>query len=164
MEPIFIEIQRFEKWWLFVLLPLPFFIFLVPNLLSYIGAVESSTSNSTYIDVLIPFIVLVLIMSWILMMRLKTNINSKGVTAHFQNMPFCKRHYNWSDIESIIIIEYSPLWEYGGWGVRLGANGWCYNVSGNYGIKIIDKTGKPFLIGTQKKEAAEEIINHYLNK
>lgn len=160
MQSYFTEIQQFKKWWLFILLPLPLFIFLIPNLLKSIGAIETPTSNTNYFDVLIPLILSALIMCWILMMRLKTNINTEGITAHFQNIPFCKRHYNWSDIQSVKVIEYSPLFDYGGWGVRLSANGWCYNVSGKYGIKIIDKKGKTFLIGTQQQKEAENIINH----
>jgi hypothetical protein len=76
---------------------------------------------------------------------------------------FAKKNMRWEDITSISVIKYSPLYDYGGWGVKysLSGNGWCYNVAGDYGIKILMINKKPFLIGTQHKEEAEKIINHY---
>jgi hypothetical protein len=34
-------------------------------------------------------------------------------------------------------VKYSPLWDFGGWGMRRNWKGdWCYNVSGNEGVKV----------------------------
>lgn len=103
---------------------------------------------------------------WFVQLKLKTQINEEGILVIFSGMPFCKRKIKWEEIKSVSIIKYDPLTDYGGWGVRysLSGNGWCYNVSGDYGIKIIYQNNKPFLIGTQKKEEAEKIINHYFKK
>jgi hypothetical protein len=55
----------------------------------------------------------------------------------------------WSDIDQIYVREYSPLAEYGGWGIRYSRNGRAYNVRGNKGIQISKKNGKRILLGTQ---------------
>ncbi|MES2389410.1 MAG: hypothetical protein V4543_15515, partial [Bacteroidota bacterium] len=51
------------------------------------------------------------------------------------------------------IRTYSPMGEYGGWGIRYGINkGWLYNVSGNMGLQLELLDGKKVLIGTRKPD------------
>ena len=47
-------------------------------------------------------------------------------------------------------MEYSPLKEYGGWGIKFGFKGKAYNVSGNKGVKIFLKNGLNIMFGSQK--------------
>jgi len=49
--------------------------------------------------------------------------------------------------------EYSPLREYGGWGIRVSRrSGRAYNASGVQGIQLVMKDGQRILIGTQSPE------------
>ena len=48
-------------------------------------------------------------------------------------------------------MEYSPLKEYGGWGIKYGFKGKAYNVRGNKGVKIFLKNGLNIMFGSQKK-------------
>ncbi len=104
-----------------------------------------------------------LLFAWFLYMKLETRIDAQGIYVRFHGIPFCKRTIAWQDIKTVSVITYSPLSDYGGWGVRYGmaGNGWCYNVSGSHGIKLFSQNGKPFLIGTQQADAARNIIEHY---
>ena len=56
------------------------------------------------------------------------------------------------EIENVYPREYSPVAEYGGWGIRYGKSGSAYNMRGNRGIQLELKNGKEFLIGTQQPE------------
>ena len=56
------------------------------------------------------------------------------------------------EIESFKAMEYSPLKEYGGWGIRYGFKGKAYNVSGNKGVKIFLKNGSNIMFGSQKHQ------------
>ncbi|MHC4386604.1 MAG: hypothetical protein ACYSUG_06395, partial [Planctomycetota bacterium] len=56
------------------------------------------------------------------------------------------------DIETIYPRLYSPIAEYGGWGIRFGKSGGAYNLRGSQGIQLILKNGKNFLIGTQQPD------------
>lgn len=47
------------------------------------------------------------------------------------------------------VRTYSPLKEYGGWGIRYGSNGKAYNVSGNQGVQLEFRDGKRLLVGSQ---------------
>jgi hypothetical protein len=166
MNPDFTETQKFNKWWHYLIAGVPVIFVTILFLLVQVDIM--ATKNNQKEPLLFIGIIILTIGTfiWFIFLKLKTIINSKGVYSQFLGIPFCKKTINWEDIKSISVLQYSPLTDYGGWGVRysLTGNGWCYNVSGNYGIKIIQTNGKPFLIGTQQKEEAEKIINHYFKK
>ena len=71
-----------------------------------------------------------------------------------------------SEIDSITICNYSPLSDYGGWGLRRNGTARAYTTKGNKGILIYLKNGKNILIGTQKDKNVlyEEIKNIVGNK
>ncbi|HEY4650608.1 MAG TPA: DUF6141 family protein [Pontibacter sp.] len=50
-------------------------------------------------------------------------------------------------------VTYSPIAEYGGWGIRGSMKGNAYNVYGEEGVKLYFYNRKPLLIGSQ--QAAE---------
>ncbi len=73
------------------------------------------------------------------------------VQIHYR--PLAKRSIPFSDIERIQARSYSPVKEYGGWGLK----GWsskkmAYNVSGNQGVELFLKDGPTVMIGSQKSQ------------
>ncbi len=169
MNPEFTETQKFNKWWHYMLAGLPAMFALIIYLGTWLDVMPmkgEQKKGAVIISLIAGLLFAVLFFLWFFLLKLKTTINSNGIITKFEWLPFCKRTIRWEDVQSISVIKYSPLIDYGGWGVRysVSGNGWCYNVSGNDGIKIIYKTGKPFLIGTQQKEEAEKIITYYFKK
>jgi len=166
MDLEFREEQNFRKWWHFIIAGFPVIIFSIMFFLVQLGFVQTKNNQKEPLFFLIIISLLVFVFIWFLFLKLKTYINATGIIVNYRGIPFCKRNIKWEDIETISVIQYSPLTDYGGWGVRysVSGNGWCYNVSGEYGIKLFTLNKKPFLIGTQKKEDAENIICHYFNK
>jgi hypothetical protein len=63
-------------------------------------------------------------------------------------------------LSKIYVREYSPLGEYGGWGIRytISGAGKAYNISGKIGLQLEFTTGKKVLIGTHKGEEIKEIL------
>ena len=164
MNPTFTETQKFNKWWMYLLFSSPFLIVTISFLLVQLNIIEPTNGEKSPPEVIIILVFCLLFLIWGISIRLKTTINENGISANFIGIPFCNKQFTWDEIKSIKIIEYSPLMDYGGWGVRIGFNGWCYNVSGKIGIKFTRTNGKPFLIGTQQKEETEKITNHYFKK
>jgi hypothetical protein len=169
MNPSFIEIQKFNKWWHYIIAGLPVIIIGTISVLAGLNILkpedeQSGANGCITLSGIVAFTLISFI--WFISLKLKTIIDQQGIHVHFYGFPFCNKKISWDEIETISFIKYSPLSDYGGWGVRrsMSGNDWCYNVSGEYGIKLIRTNGKPFLIGTQQKEEAEKIINHYLNK
>lgn len=166
MNTTFTETQKFNKWWHYAIAGFPVIIVTFIFLLVQYDAIQTKNNQKAPFIFAGLLIFLILAFIWFVLLKLKTQINQEAILVIFSGMPFCKRKIKWEEIKSISIIKYDPLTDYGGWGVRysLSGNGWCYNVSGNYGIKIIYQNNKPFLIGTQQKEEAEKIINLYFKK
>lgn len=164
MNPTFTETQKFNKWWMYLLFSIPFLVTSISYVLVQFGIVEPNGGEKSPPEIILILIFSLLILIWGISVRLKTTINKNGISACFIGIPFCNKNFTWAEIQSSHVIEYSPIKDYGGWGVRMGFNGWCYNVSGKIGIKLTRTNGKPFLIGTQQKEEAEKIINHYFKK
>ena len=63
-----------------------------------------------------------------------------------------RREIPLADITHFEARTYRPIREYGGWGVRRGAGGMAYNVSGNRGVEFRLADGKSLLIGSQRPE------------
>jgi len=79
--------------------------------------------------------------------QLKTEFDAKGIKLKF--MPFTKKTYEWTDIETAELINYGFV---GGWGIRIGTKyGTVYNTRGNEGLWLSFKNGKKIVIGTQRR-------------
>ncbi len=169
LAPKFEEIQRFNKWWHYFISFFPFVLIAIIFYFEWSGIIKQKPNENpeTFNWIMIVTLGSTLLFSiWFVCIKLNTVINSDGIEVKFHFIPFCHRSINWEDIQSVQLIKYSPISDYGGWGVRYShvGKGWCYNVAGEYGIYITYKNGKTFLIGTQQKEEAENIINYYRQK
>jgi len=61
----------------------------------------------------------------------------------------------------VFVRKYSPLFEYGGWGLRWSLNGKAVNVRGNMGIQVVLKNGSRILIGTSNPEDAKMALDSF---
>jgi len=66
--------------------------------------------------------------------------------------PLTHQEIPFKDIVSCEVRTYSPIREFGGWGIRYGRGTKAYNVSGNRGIQLELSNGKRVLIGSQRPE------------
>lgn len=157
----FREIQRFNQWWVYVLLAVPLLSMLLTGILPLH---DKHGGLIRFPDILIPLIAFVLLSAWILSLRLVTVISDQGVNAQFKLMPFARKFFSWAEIEKAEVVTYSPISEYGGWGLRYGlSGGWCYNVRGKTGLKLRLKSGKQFMLGTQQPGRLQQILNAYFH-
>lgn len=87
-------------------------------------------------------------------MRLKTEIDENEIRINL--FPFIKKRLNWKDIKNAKIVNYGFV---GGWGIRLGTKyGTVYNSKGNKGLAIELQNGEKFLVGTQKENDLNKIV------
>lgn len=130
---VFEETQKFNQWWMYLILALVAIIVL--------GAV------------------LLMICS-----RLDTRIDEQGI--HVQFFPFMRQERNiaWENIKTIQVRKYSPIGEFGGWGYRGSKKNRAYNVVGNQGLQLELNDGTRLLIGTQKAEELQNLLERYRTK
>lgn len=83
-----------------------------------------------------------------LYMKLIVTVTDKAVEVYFR--PLTRRTIPLTDIARAEARTYSPVREYGGWGIR-GAIGRkrAYNVSGNEGVELALVDGSTLMIGSQ---------------
>jgi len=93
-------------------------------------------------------------------LKLITEVGPDGV--HIRFFPLTRRKITFDSITSCRARTYRPIREYGGWGIRFSRKGNAYNVSGNRGVQLEFKQGRPLLIGTQRPEELADVINKYL--
>ena len=146
-QAYFEETQYFPKWITFLM----FGILIWVTIVSF-NAYGTEAFPVVIIVAFLPCLIIFLLIAY---SRLETKIDDSGIFVMLFPFHWKKKHMPWSDIDRCEVIEYSPIKEYGGWGLRYGNKGKAYNVSGNKGIMIYFIKGKPLLIGTQK---AEEVM------
>jgi len=85
----------------------------------------------------------------LLFVYLKIMIDNSSIKITF--FPFIKKNIPFSEIKRIKIIKYSPLKDYGGWGIRYGSKGKAYTIGGNLGLSVTLLNNKNILIGINNK-------------
>ncbi|SEH67110.1 hypothetical protein SAMN05192561_12715 [Halopenitus malekzadehii] len=74
------------------------------------------------------------------------------------------RQISWSEIERYEAKRYSPLREFGGWGIRWTPGEIAYNVSGDQGMWIERTNGRAVLVGTQHPEEFVRVIDRVIDE
>jgi len=88
--------------------------------------------------------------------RLVTEVRTDG--AFYRFFPFHRsfRRVPMARVRHVAATTYSPIGEYGGWGIRRGwpgtGRGKAYNISGNRGGLFEFTDGQTLLIGSQRPE------------
>jgi hypothetical protein len=148
----FKEEQKFTQVWIWMLL-IALSVLWVWQLVQqvFVGVPFGSNPSPDIVIILtglFPLLTIILF-RWL---TLETIINEEGVGYRFKPFQRKLKVIKAGDILRFEVKKYSPLKDYGGWGIRLGSfnKGKAYNVSGNQGVLIEFKNGKKFMLGTQK--------------
>ena len=144
---IFREVQQFRQFWLWLILifiSLPLVFVTLTNNLSLSGAFV----------ILLNLGLLALFYS----MKLITEVRSDGLYVRFFPLHLSFHKIPLEELKKYEARSYSPIREYGGWGIRYGFKGKAYNVSGNRGVQLEFLNGKRLLIGSQKPEELVQAI------
>jgi hypothetical protein len=163
---VFEESQKFTQTWvmLLVVVSLIFPIILIIN--DWGKQTDQSFSGNS--DLIIALFIVILSISPLLLFKLKTRIDEKGIKYQFYPFHLTLRVIPWSEISEVYLRKYDAISEYGGWGLKGGfffkKKGVAYNVSGNIGVQLILKSGKKILIGTKQKEKVQQVLAYYKNK
>ena len=89
--------------------------------------------------------------------NLKTKVTENGLSIKFFPFHLKFKPIPLKDIKNIQALEYHPIKEYGGWGIRGFKKKRAYNVSGNKGV-LIEYEERTLLIGSQKAEELEKVL------
>jgi hypothetical protein len=140
----FTETQCFRQWWLWALMGACFLIVTIPLLTT-----EAGDDPFAWGGVVVLVLVSLLLYGW----RLDTRLDTDGI--HYRVFPmFSWRTIPWSGINSVAVGTYSFV----GYGIRLGFDGWVYNIAGKWGLRIVQTKGHVTTIGTQRPDELREFL------
>ncbi|MCZ4408420.1 hypothetical protein O3Q51_06345 [Cryomorphaceae bacterium 1068] len=144
----FAEKQRFTHWWLWAIL-LSLAVVATLGLYQQLYRGEPFGDNPMSDTGLIVFAVSMYTFPVLFgILRLDTTIDSESISFHF--VPFLKKSFKWTNVESAKVLEYGTE---GGWGIKHSSKyGTVYSTGGDYGMAVKMKDGRKFVIGTQKEE------------
>ncbi|MFP4229986.1 MAG: hypothetical protein ACLFRK_02495 [Candidatus Nanohaloarchaea archaeon] len=144
--PDFSETQRFRQKWLWTLLVAMVF---GSTYYSYIS--EGFSSALLVLSISVPVVLLVYAA------RLETRIENGKLCYRFFPFHLKEREVGLEDSEASV-EEYSPLKEFGGWGLRWRPGKFAFSTSGRQAIRIERSGSRDLVIGTQKPEEAEKSL------
>ena len=116
-----------------------------------------SSGASTPLGAVIALGSLGLVAALILAASLETTVDRDVITLAFHFL-WPKRRIRISEVRKAEATKYSPLLDYGGYGVRLGFRGWAFNVRGDEGVFVETNDGSRLMIGSQRPRELEAAI------
>lgn len=146
----FHEEQRFG-WWVWALVA----VIAIPVLVGAVGAARSDAAAA--VAILVGPATIVAVLALLALAKLVTDVDERGIHVSF-HLLWPTRHIPFDDVQRAHATEYSPLVDYGGWGVRLGWKGWAFNTGGAEGVLVETKSGKRIMIGSRRAKDLEDAI------
>lgn len=154
MKPLFTEKQRFTQWWIWLLIISTCFVPFIGIYKQFINGEPFGNNLMSNNSLILATVVSLSIIVLFLLMRLETKNTKEGISFKF--FPFVKRNYSYDEIETYKVINYGFV---GGWGIRFTMKyGTVYNTKGTKGLFIKLKNGKTMVIGTQKPQELEKVV------
>ncbi|WP_458186039.1 hypothetical protein [Haladaptatus sp. NG-WS-4] len=168
-DPHYREVQRFRQGWLWAFL-------LVTNvpvgLLVAVIIVDESGGFTREAVTTIVLVVFALVLPLVAIHRaaLVTEVRDDGLYCKFFPFHLRYRHVRFDAMTHVESTSYSPIRDYGGWGVRLGVSlsrrgltwdekGMAYVVSGARGVRIERTDARPLLVGSQRADELRRAID-----
>lgn len=166
----FLEVQLFRKTWVLALV-LPISLLLI--ILFGYGMIKQLILGQPWGNRPLPDSALAIIGPlWILFgiglaflfysAKLITEVRKDRLYIRF--FPFTHHEIAFEDIRHCEVQTYSPIREFGGWGIRYGRRAKAYNVSGNRGVQLELADGKRFLIGSGRPEELARAIEEGMKR
>jgi hypothetical protein len=153
----FHEEQRFGQWWVWLLV-------ITGAVLGWWGFIQQiildqpwgTNPGPDWMIFLTWILIGIGLPLFFLFVKLVVNVSGDSVKIYFR--PLTRRIIPLDQIANFKARTYSPLGEYGGWGLRgLGKNR-AYNISGNRGVELVLKDGRIVMIGSQRAEELAQAI------
>ena len=90
---------------------------------------------------------------YVFMGQLRTRITQDGIDIRWGFLEVIKKKIPFSDIEKAEAVTYSPIGEFGGWGIRMGGKKKrAWTIRGNRALLLHLKDGTRFYLGSDKPE------------
>lgn len=150
---LFHEVQAFRKSSLFTALLVGSAVATIAGFLLWLNAPPNGFhAGIPLLPLGIGAVVGTAILILVLCAKLTTEVNRSGLYIQYFPFHLSPQRIPLEHVIQIEIKTYRPLRDYGGYGIRYGAAGKAYNVSGDRGVNLKFTKGRDLLIGSQRPE------------
>lgn len=146
--PSFVEVQQFRQRWVWVAFGL------LTVYATVTVALNDVALRFAAVFVGVPAAALCLLY----VAKLRTEVDADGIHVRFFPFHRSPRTIPFEEVVEYEAVEYDPVREYYGWGIRRGLDGWAYNVSGNEGVYIEREPKVDVLVGSQRPDDLEDAV------
>lgn len=94
----------------------------------------------------------------------RTTVTRKEVNVRYGILGFKVFRASASDITGVEVHSFSPLKDFGGYGIRFNREMRAYYLNGTRGVKLTTSTGKKYLIGSDRAERLASVIRAVAGK
>jgi hypothetical protein len=94
---------------------------------------------------------------YLLLFRMSTEVDDQEIRVHFGYIPSYRWRLPIYQIVKAMAVEYNPIREYGGWGIR-GIPVRALNARGRLGVLLTLPNGRTMLIGSQRPDLLLQAI------
>lgn len=149
--PLFREIQRFRQWFFWV----PILVVTGVVWWQFVQQVILDHPQGTqpipdWVAWILAIVFGLGFPAFALVVRLITEVRPGLLSVRL--VPFGSKRIPMRGIKSAQAREYSPMREFGGWGIRISRDGRAYNAYGKTGVQLVLTDESRMLIGTQQPE------------
>ena len=116
-ELLFSEKQRFKQWWLWAILIGVNALMLSLVFTQIVNGRIIGDKPATNSQLITGAAISLLITIFILSIRLDTQIKTDGIYVKFFPLQTSFRFFTWNSLQKCYVRKYSPIAEYGGWGL-----------------------------------------------
>jgi len=95
---------------------------------------------------------------WLLYGGIRVFINADAVIVRLGFIGVPLKSLPLKEIAEVSVHEFSPLRDFGGYGIRVNRQMTAYYFSGNHGVLIVTTTGKKYLIGSDHPDKLAAVI------
>ena len=129
---------------------------LVVGWLWYDLAVIHGPQSTNLPGALIATVILLLAVASALALQLRTDVADGTVTVSL--WPLGRLSILAGDVEEVGTLRYSPMGDFGGWGIRPGLDGQIYSLRGDQAVRVRLRSGRVIYIGTADPDALARAI------
>ncbi len=154
----FREEQGFRQWWLWLIVGSSVVLLwwgFVQQIV--IGEPWGDNPGPDWLTVLLWLAIGLGLPILFLLLKLIVTVTDEAVDIYFR--PITRRTIQVSEISEVKSRTYSPLREYGGWGIRGFGSKRAYNVSGDRGVELTLTDGRIVMIGSLRPDDLARAID-----
>jgi len=93
---------------------------------------------------------------------LTVEVRKSGLYVRYPPILWGGRPIDLSHLLSHRAVTYSPIRDYGGWGIKRGPKGTVYSVSGDQGVRFEFEGRRDLMIGSQEARRLERAVTRML--